>query len=55
MRLINTIQAIYTNIKQYIYEMYSFYNKPTHAKIKNPVTMPEGFTEWDYLVQLHLR
>jgi hypothetical protein len=47
MKIMNTIHSVYTNIKAYFYKMYNSYYKP--------VTMPIGYTDWDYLVQLHIR
>jgi hypothetical protein len=51
---INNIQYLYNNIKMYINQMIKFYSN-NNINNKKIICMPTGYTEWDYLIQLHIR
>jgi hypothetical protein len=47
------IHFFYNNIKKYINQLIIFYSKSVTNK--KQISMPQGFTDWDYLIELHIR
>ena len=57
--MFQSIGNLYNDLVIYIKQLYSFYLASVTQKpppiLKKPITMPHGYTDWDYIVQLYVR